>query len=221
MSNKQIIKDVFEREYNKDKMKAQILNNYSKSKKSGITRIVRFALPVCLVMIFAVFLMYNKNEELPTVKIGDNNLVINKLDNIGAYKFDADIKEIPTKGIDKLNNIMLPSDLTNFDNYSVYTRETKDGEYNVLNSNVYRYYNEEDNRNIRIAFSENYKPIRDYYFDDEGASNSKINNIEIKVFSYNEVYFTVFNYNGYNFDVETSGIDIYEFENLLSSILGN
>ena len=48
---------------------------------------------------------------------------------------------------------------------------------------------------------------------------SNINNLELKIFKYNELYFTKFNYKGINFDIETSNITEQELTDLLVSII--
>ena len=70
-----------------------------------------------------------------------------------------------------------------------------------------------------IAFSDKYEPLRDYFFDDKGSKISKINDIELKIYKYENSYMTSFTYNNINFDIETNDISEQEFINLILSII--
>lgn len=114
----------------------------------------------------------------------------------GALKIDVDVKT---------TNIVKP--------------DRESNEYNILQSYVFNYSNKKNDRYIRVSFSKENKPIRDYYFFEEGSKMSKINNIELKIFKYNRLHFTEFNYKGINFDIETMNITEQELTDLLLSIL--
>ena len=81
------------------------------------------------------------------------------------------------------------------------------------------YSNTDKGREIIVSFSKENKPIRDYYFSEEGSKISKIDNFELKIFKFNELYFTEFNYKGINFDIETTNITEQELTDLLLSII--
>ena len=51
----------------------------------------------------------------------------------------------------------------------MYTRDIGKSKYDNLNCYVYYFSNENDERNIRVAFSGKGKPIRDYGFDSNSA----------------------------------------------------
>ena len=71
---------------------------------------------------------------------------------------------------------------------------------------------------ININFSRKNKPFRDYHFDDV-AFYSIINDTKIKIFKYEDIYFTEFIYNGVNFDIELQNVDKEELVVLLKSII--
>ena len=70
-----------------------------------------------------------------------------------------------------------------------------------------------------IAFSNEYEPLRDYFFGDEGSKVSKINDFELTIYRYENSYMTTFKYNDINFDIETTDITEQEFIDLLVSII--
>lgn len=101
----------------------------------------------------------------------------------------------------------------------MYTRDIGKSKYDNLNCYVYYFSNENDERNIRVAFSDKGKPIRDYGFDSNSALNSTINNNELVIYKYENIYFVEFIYNNVNYDIETDGINIVELEMFLKSII--
>ena len=78
---------------------------------------------------------------------------------------------------------------------------------------------EKDERKNRVSFSGKGKPIREYGFDSNSALNSTINNNELVIYKYENIYFVEFIYNNVNYDIETDGINIVELEMFLKSII--
>ena len=146
--------------------------------------------------------------------------MINEISSTGVNKIDADIKIQPIKKTDSyLSDAWVPDDLNKFNGYSVYTRDIGKSKYDNLNCYVYYFSNENDERNIRVAFSGKGKPIRYYGFDSDSALNSTINNNELVIYKYENIYFVEFIYNNVNYDIETDGINIVELEMFLKSII--
>lgn len=141
----------------------------------------------------------------------------------GVLQIDADVKITDIENITyfkEISDIRIPNDCENQEAHKIYVKPDRDGqEYNILQSYVVNYSNIKNERNIRVSFSKENKPIRDYYFSEEESKMSKINNIELKIFKYNELYFTEFNYKGINFDIETTNITEQEIIDLLLSII--
>lgn len=221
MAKKQI-EDIFTKEI----MKEQILQKYEENNKK--IKFIKYSLiPLCLVIIIGVIIL-NKNNILnnPTYIDKENkiNLNFNKITNLEKLISDADIKteqnyfnllwpDILTGGI------TLPSDLTKTKADVIFTKDNTTDDYTNLNCYVYNYYNDTGARNIRLSFSQNNKPIRDYYFSKENTKTSNINNYELIIYQYNQVYFVEFSYQGYNFDIETNNITQEELISLLKSII--
>lgn len=116
--------------------------------------------------------------------------------------------------------LSIPEDLNSTYHYIYYGKKDKESkEYDVLVNYKIGYYNDND-REIQIAYSIDHKPARDYYFDDEGNSKTTIiNGVELKIYKIDSSYFVEFQFNEYNFDIETFKITEQELSDLLLSIL--
>ena len=189
-------------------------------------------IPICLAIILGNILFINyKNDENKSLNSKDSysdskekiEIYINNIDKLGATLIDADVKVVNEEEnsiwISILSNIVIPEQLEKKESYMLYTRKDKESPYDILNSYVYNYYNEETLSSIRISFSNKNKPLRDYHFSEEGAKETTINNVKMKIFKYENIYFTEFNYKDYNFDIETTNITQDELINLLKSII--
>ena len=90
--------------------------------------------------------------------------------------------------------------------------------YDKLVQYQFHYFNEDNTRNITVAFSDTNKPVRDYRLPDSGKI-STIHGVTLKLYQYKDIYMTEFQYKGYNFDIETSGITEKEFIKFLESLI--
>ncbi len=233
MQNKEKLNNSINNDFNK-------VNNYNKiiKKIEGVNmkdkKIVwKISLiPICLAIILGNILFINyKNDENKSLNSKDSysdskekiEIYINNIDKLGATLIDADVKVVNEEEnsiwISILSNIVIPEQLEKKESYMLYTRKDKESPYDILNSYVYNYYNEETLSSVRISFSNKNKPLRDYHFSEEGAKETTINNVKMKIFKYENIYFTEFNYKDYNFDIETTNITQDELINLLKSII--
>lgn len=183
--------------------------------------------PIYLIVVISGILFLNNNVFFKNRTYVDrkNNVTlyineINKKD--GILKLDADVKTI-TSDLDFpwpcKEKISIPKDLIKVSKYVFYTRKNVNSQdYDLLYNYKISYYNE-NNRSINISYSKDYKPLRDYYFKEDSSKISKINGIELKIYKFENTYFTEFKFNGYNFDIETSKITKQELTNLLLSII--
>ena len=142
----------------------------------------------------------------------------------GTYKIDANVKVVTNNDVNfplpyKDGMLNIPKDLDKTYKYIFYFKENKESkEYNILGNYEIVYSNDND-RSINVKYSKDYKPVRDYYFSDEGSKVTEINGIKLKIYQFENIYFTEFEFNGYQFDIETSKINEQELSNLLFSIL--
>ena len=143
---------------------------------------------------------------------------------MGANRIDAIEKKISFSDLDNSwlgalkNRIAVPNDLENFNGYMLYTRQDQNSDYTNLNCYVYSYFSTTVGKDVRIAFSNKNKPVRDYFFEQVGKI-SKINNIELTIYQYEDIYFAEFVFDDYFFDIEVQGLSETEFTVLLESII--
>ena len=223
MFNRKEFKKIFDDEFDSQKMKEQILIKYKNKNGINMIKMLRYAVIVIALIIGGVF-VYNRNLVFSNggnVSNGDNSrILVNEISSAGVNKIDADIKIQSIKKTDSyLSDAWVPDDLNKFNGYSVYTKDVGKSKYDNLNCYVYYFSNENDERNIRVAFSGKGKPIRDYGFDSNSALKSTINDNELVIYKYENIYFVEFIYNNVNYDIETNGINIVELEMFLKSII--
>lgn len=232
MTNKEKLKRIIEQDINPKDYYNEIINKIEKGDKMKKKVMWKWAVvPVCLVIVIAgvIFLNYKNNNTLlknnPYIDEKNNVILnINEINNdIGIAKMDADVKIITNNNVNfkvpYKNGIDIPKDLDKTDMYIIYFRENKESkDYNILGNYEIIYSNNND-RSINVKYSKDYKPVRDYYFDKDESKITTINNVELKIYKYNNTYFIEFNYNDYNFDIETLNISEQELSTLLVSIL--
>ena len=152
------------------------------------------------------------------------SIKINKLDNLSLTRLDADINDVESDNKTfpnafDYNKVKLPNDLTKIKKSIIYTKNEKQNDYTNLNSYILNYYNDNETKNIRVAFSDKNEPIRDYYFSDENTAVSIIKDKSLMIYSYEETFFVEFQHNNYYFDIETNNISQDELIDLLGSII--
>lgn len=161
----------------------------------------------------------NKQAEKESINI---ELKINKIEYFGQLKIDGrekEIKNIDMKNFEILSNIKIPTDLDGRIYNEIYVKNDKTNKYDKLYNYEFSYFSKKnEKRTITIAFSDTNKPLRDYYLDEEGKI-SKINDIELKIYQYEDSYMVIFEFKNYKFDIETNSITKDELLNLLESIL--
>lgn len=224
MSNKQIMKDVFDNEFNANKIRNQILLKSEKKTKKNMIKFLQYATFLFVIAIVVITIFINNQQDNYIYSDVASNIIINKINEFDLTKLDADIKfeEINSVNLpwnDMFNNINIPKDLDKFYGYGVYTKNDSNNEYNILDSYVYEYFNLDNNRKIKITFSNTNKSIRDYFFDIDDVKESNINDNKLIVYQSEDIYFTEFKYNEYYFDIENHEITTDELIFILKSII--
>lgn len=162
------------------------------------------------------------------ISYGILELNINKAEYQSMMTLDADIKEANTELNSEFEkdfsfvkkDINAPKDLRDYGvNKVVMTRKDfSDKDYSIAHDYIWDYSNEAENRTIRIAFSKIGKPLRDYYLSSE-EKISKIENTDVIITQYEDLYLAEFKLNDVYFDIETAGITQKELVDLLVSII--
>ncbi len=238
MTNKEKLKNAIEQDINPTNNYNEIITKIEKERKmKKENNLLKWSLvPICLAVFISgiIFLNYkndNKNlyENKPYIDKENNiTLNINDLSKVGMTSLDADIKTVSGLNIPypfKVNAnqneewFIIPSDLTQTKNYIVYTKkDIESNEYNVI-ANYIMLITDGNERSIEVKYSKDQEPLRDYYFSEEDSKITTINGIELRIYKYEKSFYTIFSYNGYNFDIETSNITEQEFSDYLVSIL--
>lgn len=212
MYNKKTIKEIFDEKINKNKIYDNVLLNIGRKKRMNLFKVI---VPTCIVTLICSILVLNNNKNLQNKQI-----VINKIENVigNRVKIDGIIEKLDKDNkLEILNNIYIPSDIDKESLEAIYIKGENSHNYDNLYQYTYYYYSLDNERWISINFSNKNKPFRDYQFND--GKDSIINNFNLKIYQYENLYMTQFSYKGYNFDIETSAITEDELISLLETIL--
>lgn len=234
MTNRNRLKRVIEEDMNPKNYYNSIIETIGEREKGIMNNnIIKWSLvPICLVAIISGSLFMNYRDNNKTI-INENQSNFNNrgLLNINEInipkeelKLDADAKIVTGNDVNfplpyKNGIVSIPKDLDKSYLYIFYTRENIDSKnYNILNNYEIIYSNDND-RSINVKYSKEHKPLRDYYFSEEGSKITIINNVSLKIYKFENNYLTEFKFNDYYFDIETSNITEQEFYSFLISIL--
>lgn len=172
MSNNNMMKKVFDKELNSEKMKQQILLKYERKEKNKMSKIIKYAIvPVCLVFAFFIGISFHKENNIledhciGTMKVyaytmteGEKLEKTELKDNIklGLAKYNLAMSSVPGYPIEfELDNI----DYLNIDviNGSILNWDKDTGKVDNL-GNTYKlsnngtlYFNVNINTNIKIT----------------------------------------------------------------------
>lgn len=236
MTNKEKLKKAIEHDINPKDYYNKIIDKIEKGEKKDMKKSIwKWSLvPICMVFVISGVLFLNYRNDSKTILKNKpyvdetNNITLNineiNSNKVGMSRLDADVKIVTNNDINfplpyKDGLVNIPKDLDKVDKYIVYFRESKESkDYNILGNYEIIYSNDND-RSINVKYSKEHKPVRDYYFDDEGSKNTTINGVELKIYKFEDIYFTEFVSNGYNYDIETSNLTEQELSTFLLSVL--
>lgn len=236
MTNKEKLKRAIEHDINPKDYYNKIINQIEKGEKRNMKkRIWKWSLvPICMVVVISGVLFLNYRNDNKTILKNKpyvdetNNVTLNineiKSNKVGMPLIDADVKVVTNNDVNfplpyKNGLVNIPKDLDKTDKYIFYFRENKESkDYNILGNYEIIYSNDND-RSINVKYSKDNKPVRDYYFSEDGSKTTTINGVELKIYKFENIYFTEFKFNDYNFDIETSNITEQELSTFLLSIL--
>ncbi len=235
MTNKERLKRAIVEDFNKPNNYDKIMNKIEmEGKMRKENNLLKWVLiPICLILVISgIILLNNKKEntlekkKYITYECNNVSLNINNLDKTDITSLDTDIKTVsgvnipyPFKVNEDGEEFIIPKDLTQIKNYIVYTKKDKDSKkYDEIANYIIDITNGSD-RGIVIKYAMDQDPIRDYYFREENSKITTINDVDLKIYKYGNSFYTIFSYNGYNFDIETANITEDEFTDYLVSIL--
>ena len=238
MTNREKLKKAIEQDINPTNNYNEIIKKIEKEDKmKKENNLLKWSLvPICLIVIISgiIFLNYKKDNnnslENKTYINKENNTIlnINDLSKVGMTTLDTDVKTVsgvnipyPFKVNENQNEewFIIPTDLTQTKNYIVYVKKDKDSkEYDTV-ANYIMLITDGNERSIEVKYAKEQEPLRDYYFSEEDSKITTINGIDLKIYKYENSFYTTFSYNGYYFDIETSNITTQELSDYLVSIL--
>lgn len=164
-----------------------------------------------------VDLQINKIEQLAGKRInGQTESVLDaKAENIDLETIN--IEKLPEQ-FKIINNINIPQGFNLNDMYKVYIRSNIEiNKYDLLHDYVISYIKDNEH-DIRISSSMIGEPLRDYGVGDN-SKISKIGDVELKIYQYEEMYMAIFKVENIYFDIETNGLTENELLELLKSII--
>ena len=229
MSNKKIFKELYSNKINKDNNYQEILNKIENEKK--LNKIMKTVFVPILSVSFASFLiLININNKKTSLSEDSFNEVINN-NQIFTNEIQEEInintssnQVIKDTNYEEISNykfvkeLSIPNDFSDKIYRKVYLNNNENNNYNERNYYQIYYKNNKSNRLIDVSFSDKYKLINNYSYD-ENVKKSKINNQEIIIYQNNQIYITSFNYDNVYFNIKTVNITENEFINLLKSII--
>lgn len=236
MENKEKLKRAIEQDINPKNYYKKIKCKIEKGEKQNLKKYIwKWSLvPICLVIVISGVLFLNyQNSHIIILKNKpyidkENNIILNinevRENKVSQRLIDAEVKTVTNHDVNfplpyKNETVDLPKDLDTTYKYILYFREnTKSKEYNIVGNYEIAYTND-NNRSIHVKYSKEHKPVRDYYFDEEGSTTTIINGIELKIYKFEDIYFTEFIFNDYSYDIETFKITEQELSLFLLSIL--
>lgn len=208
------MKGIFEKNINRELIYEAVIE---KSQKKGRPKkVMKYALAAAFAAILAITpVLMGRGEDGGAE--GDN-IIINKADQMGAYKLDLDIREGEYAGETEfsiLDGIQIPKDLTVRSKAELYSRDSKTGEYDRLAWYSYDCSSAKGDRRIGINFSYDEPPARCYIF--EGGKTSLISGTEAMIYRHEDSYIAEFKKDGVYYSIETSAIEEEELIKLIES----
>lgn len=218
MLKRQIMKKVFDNKFNIDDMRNQILLK-NERKNDKMSKFYKYAIPVFLVSICSVIFFSQKDLIFKTNN--NENIHVNKLDNLLQSEKVLEVEEVDIENIPEkfnfINNINLPKSFTLDRRYNLYTRSNIEvSVFDILRDYVFQYRDINGNK-IVISFSEIGTPLKDYIVKNEVTS--KINNIDVYISQYEDLYIVTFMYRDLYFSIEAENVNVEELTLLLESII--
>lgn len=114
----------------------------------------------------------------------------------------------------------LPSDFEKeFNVQAIYVKGQNSKQYNVLHNYQIDYFNKDKTKDITLCFGfGDKKPVRCYDMLDV-AAKSKIDDVELEIKQYKDLFLVIFSHKNINFDIETKGITQTQLVEFLQSLI--
>lgn len=209
MSIKKVIRETFEAEFNKEKMREEILLKAESKRHLSLNILFKFAIPICVFTFVILTFANNHNKVLDKVYINElkNRINISRMSNV-TEEDNVDIRDF--KILDKK---VMPSDFKEEKYRKTYTGNMlEETDVNYIFTSVGN-----NGRYLEISFGKN-RDLSKKYLNETAIKKSKINDIEMVLYQYDTFYIGTYFYQDYYFDVQTYNMTEEEFISLLKSI---
>lgn len=231
MTNKEKLKNAIEEDINPKNYYNEIIEKLEKGEKMKKNNAWKWSLvPFCLVVVISgvLFLNFQKTILKNKTDVDEINNTYLKINNINQVLVNNDIAgsaiDLTFEELIKeerfIANIKILSSLNHSRLMKRYNMNNEFIGYELIYYSIDN--NNQINKQIEIFFSKTLKNKPNCYgtVNLDKLEDSKINNTNVKVLKFNnKYYYALFNYNNYNFDIETTNISEQELTDLLLSIM--
>ncbi|MBE6147154.1 MAG: hypothetical protein E7168_02340 [Firmicutes bacterium] len=234
MENRENMKKIIKQDFSKNENLIKINRKITKQNKFKISKNLVYV-PI-LVSVFIMTISFSN------IVKKDNNLDIsNNIQdtiNINHIKLETEITNgvyIPLKG--GRYEVVSETELEGYEFYKninigkeynafvIYARFKEESNKTKLNNFILSYKikngNQDEFKDIEIAFSKENIPISDYKIENDNSFISKIDDVELKIYNDNNLYISLFKKNDINFDVTTYNLSEEELIEVLTSIINS
>lgn len=210
MTIKRIIKETFQKEFDSEQMKREILRKAESKKSEWRFRLAVSLSMVCVVFLSAVF-FYKETDKIYINQLQYRN-DISRLNSEVEQSISLEEESI----FELLVGKTLPRDFQKEEYKKVITKTQTEKD---IVKYIYQSFGKDD-RNIEITLSEENDLSRSYLYGKD-IKTSKVKGIEVAIYQYQDFYVTTFFSQGYYFDIKAYHMNKDEFVTLLKSILKN
>ena len=213
---------VFDSQFNKDVMYHKISDKLKKQKRKQVIMKYSFA---SIILIFAIsgFLisknMFNQKEVPKVFDDVKDEIYINEIDYTmydGVSNLDVQIiSSNQSSHSVQLVKASIPEDLVLDHVYYVFTKDSQTGRYDLLHDVVQVYSGK--NRAVNVSYSSVGEVLRDMDIPD--GNLSIIEGVEVMISKSDQTLIGQFKYQNVYYDIESFGLTIDEFLNIIKSII--
>ena len=212
---------VFDSKFNKDDMYQNIMNKLKMKKRKQIVIKYSFACILLILIVSGLFVRKNMfcDKEGDKQDVVKDKIYINEIDNT---MYD-DVSNLDVLVLDvshstyamKPLSIQISSDLKLDTIYIVYVRNEQTGKYDIVHDIIDSYIC--DDKRVNVAYSSVGKVLRD--MDIPKGNLSIIEGIEVMISKDEQRLIGQFKYQSVYYDIESFGLTIDEFLNIIKSII--
>ena len=213
---------VFDCQFNKDDMYQKIRNKLKKEKRKQTVMKYSFASIILIFVVSGFFIsknVFDNKKELDALDEVKDEIYINEIDNTmydDVSNLDVLVLDVShsTYAMQPLS-IQIPSDLKLDTIYIVYVRNEQTGKYDIVHDIIDSYIG--DDKRVNVAYSSVGKVLRD--MDIPKGNLSIIEGIEVMISKDEQRLIGQFKYQSVYYDIESFGLTIDEFLNIIKSII--